>query len=383
MAERKRHSPVKDPIHGFIELNEDEWSVVDDPNFQRLRYIKQIGFAFLVYPGANHTRFEHSIGTMKMTRDICKALGTDPEEASMAGLLHDIGHTPFSHDSEFVLGEYLKTDHEQVGKDIISNSSIRDRISESTISFKRVMGYFDNINEAKVISGPLGSDRMDYLLRDSYYTGTPYGTIEYEMIKNRMNLINGEPAIMESGIENAESMLISRYHMWMSVYYHHAIIIAAEMFKKSLRMAIEGGDLDPNELIGATDIDITNKLYSSKTQASELFKNVLKRKLFKRVIFKNTASDINIEAIKSHLINSGIGPGSFIAARVRLSGANDDMPVSDREGNRLGNLSEKSELFNILSKTLKSKNLTVIASDEKSIGAVSSATKEYSKNNPI
>ncbi len=379
MIDPRRHVSVMDPVLGFIGLSDAELSVVDDPNLQRLRYVRQMGFTYLVFPGANHTRFEHSIGTMKITRDICKTLGIEFEEAPMAGLLHDIGHTPFSHAGESIVKEYLKKDHEQIGKEIISKGSIRDRISESTLSFKKLMSYLGNTSEARVISGPLGSDRMDYLIRDSYYTGAVYGTIEYETVKNKMVLVGHEPAILESGIESAESMLIARYHMHSSIYNHHTILIASVMLEKALRFSIEEGEIDPREIPTLSDSSLFDRLCSSKTASSELTKRIMERRLFKRVMFEDADPGMDTNDIRSCLLDAGIEDSKFIVSNVRLRGAADDMPVSDRHGKILGKLSERSKIFNVLANTLGSWNMILVASDKMSTESVSSALKKAHK----
>ncbi len=162
---------IKDSIFGDIKLDKDQQKIVNDPNFQRLRYIKQTGFLYLVYPGANHTRFEHSIGTMNLTKDICERLNLEKEELILSGLLHDIGHTPFSHQSEELVEKYLHKNHEQIGEEIISKSSIRDKISESSPSFKKILSYLRGNKEGKIVTGSIGSDRLPNARFLLYWSG--------------------------------------------------------------------------------------------------------------------------------------------------------------------------------------------------------------------
>jgi HD superfamily phosphohydrolases len=129
---------IRDPLFGDIHINDVAQRLIDNEWMQRLRYIKQLGFDYLVYPAANHSRFEHSLGTMKVTSDMAsKIFSEDDPELSIAGLMHDIGHTPFSHQSEDIATKYLKKTHEEIGASIISESSIHDVISESTLSLKK------------------------------------------------------------------------------------------------------------------------------------------------------------------------------------------------------------------------------------------------------
>ena len=158
---------IRDSIHGDLHLNDFELEILDTVEMQRLRRIKQLGFTNLIYPGANHTRFEHSIGTLFLADKLAKRLGFDSEIQQLlriCGLLHDIGHAPFSHVTE----RALKHKHETVTKQIIKNSSITDKLSQK-FDPKLVMNIVDGkTSYGKIISGDLDVDRMDYLKRDSY-----------------------------------------------------------------------------------------------------------------------------------------------------------------------------------------------------------------------
>ncbi|MFI5412914.1 MAG: HD domain-containing protein, partial [Candidatus Micrarchaeales archaeon] len=131
---------IRDAVVGNIQPTENELSLIEDENFQRLRHIKQTGFSSLVYTGANHTRFEHSLGTMLITRHMVEQISDEPiEELECVGLLHDIGHAAFSHAADTSLKKHLKMTHEQVGEEIIRKSSIKDKIQDSTLSFKKII----------------------------------------------------------------------------------------------------------------------------------------------------------------------------------------------------------------------------------------------------
>ncbi len=355
---------IKDSIFGDIKLNWDQQKIVNDPNFQRLRYIKQTGFLYLVYPGANHTRFEHSLGTMKLTKDICKRLNLENEELILSGLLHDIGHTPFSHQSEDVVEKYLHKNHEQIGEEIISKSSIRDRISESSLSFKKILHYFRGNDEGKIITGSLGSDRIDYLMRDSHYTGATYGIIEFERLKSKISIKGTSPVIYENGIISAESMLIARYHMFISAYIHHTTLIAGSMFRKALSASIESGHIDPKTLEEHTDFSIISEMLKVKGYVRETTKRILERRLFKRV-FYSEMNKTNTEDIKQKILKFGIKDEAFIIIQAGLKTNIEDIGVIDSNDKIIGNLKDKSKLLNVLSKESKNKNILMIVSDEK------------------
>jgi putative nucleotidyltransferase with HDIG domain len=155
---------IRDPIHGLIKISEKEKKIIDQPIFQRLRRIKQLSVEYLVYPSATHTRFEHSLGVMELSGKMASVLKWNVEEARLAGLLHDIGHIAFSHSGEKLLPLFGFENHEDLGKEMLEAMGIGLGEEEYLVSFD------------------YGSDRMDYLVRDAYHTGTAYGIIEYDTI---------------------------------------------------------------------------------------------------------------------------------------------------------------------------------------------------------
>ena len=178
---------IRDSVYGDIRLNEIEVEVMDNPQFQRLRRIKQLGLISLIYPGANHTRFEHSIGTMHIASKLADKLDLNQEDKELvriSALLHDIGHGPFSHVSEGV----LSFPHEELTKYVIKNTAIRD-IVEKKFDIDKIIEIINGEGKfGPIVSGELDADRMDYLLRDSHYTGVAYGIIDYERIISNINL---------------------------------------------------------------------------------------------------------------------------------------------------------------------------------------------------
>ena len=190
---KKEYLEITDPIHDFIRLTNTERKIIDTPVFQRLRRIKQLSGAHLTYPGAQHTRFEHSLGVMHIasmagTSLESKGITTkdDVSNLRLAALLHDIGHGPFSHLFEEVLQRKNKKTHEQIGKQIILNTEIGDIISENGFDKKLIQnlamgeGKLQFMNE--IVSGALSADMMDYLLRDGYFTGAEHAKIDHSRI---------------------------------------------------------------------------------------------------------------------------------------------------------------------------------------------------------
>ena len=211
---------IKDPVHGYIELDDFARALLDSPALQRLRYIRQLGFSYLVYPGANHTRFEHSLGTMYLSDIASRRFGlSDPERklVGAAALLHDIGHGPFSHASEPLLEEYLHRTHDAI--EFFVHGQTRDILMQHDIDPDELSAVVTGHHPlSSIIHGDLDVDRMDYLLRDAYYTGAPYGMVDAQRLIRNMIRTDDGVILDENGINAAESLLIART---MTVSYTH------------------------------------------------------------------------------------------------------------------------------------------------------------------
>ncbi len=369
---------IRDPLFGDIHINDVAQRLIDNEWMQRLRYIKQLGFDYLVYPAANHSRFEHSLGTMKVTSDMAsKIFSEDDPELSIAGLMHDIGHTPFSHQSEDIATKYLKKTHEEIGASIISESSIHDVISESTLSLKKVLSYFKGESRGKLITGPLGSDRIDYLMRDAYNTGVAYGVIDYIRLMNKLAFSkDGNVAIYENGIGGAESMLIARYYMFSSVYLHHTAVISEAMYNLALENAIEEGSIIPKEFIYFTDDKAVAELLKSNA-SKHIIEMVLSRNLFKRAYYEEIGKkQINVQEVRDAIEMAGVKYNDYVIRVINFKGGNDDVQLIDNTGKRICMLSEKSELFNTLGKMLNSRRILMVACNPKFKDKINTAIKK-------
>ncbi|TRO47965.1 HD domain-containing protein, partial [Candidatus Bathyarchaeota archaeon] len=181
---------IKDPIHGYIRITESEKKIIDSRPFQRLRRIKQLALSFLVYPAANHTRFEHSLGTMHLAGILGENLPVDFTDSSiaelrLASLLHDVGHGPLSHLFEPLLSKYVNKNHEEMTTWLIENSELNDKICEVGFEPKRISklatGRLMDKNKPyidHIIRSSVDVDKMDFIIRDSYHTGAGYGYID-------------------------------------------------------------------------------------------------------------------------------------------------------------------------------------------------------------
>lgn len=237
---------ILDPIHGPIPLTPIEIDVISTPVFQRLRNITQLSMASLVFPGATHNRFQHCLGTMQVIDKLLYTLKMEeylPKEEEtkdriiqilrISALLHDCGHLPFSHTFENL---YLKGAHEEFGRCIIERSSISNYLEKNGIQPATIGNLVTgnapmkdpNVKELTELIPLLHSnadaDRMDYLLRDAYYTGVPYGRIDINRICNHVSLFEGRICFHEKVQDALEDFLFSRYQMYKIVYIHKTVI---------------------------------------------------------------------------------------------------------------------------------------------------------------
>jgi len=272
---------VRDSVHGDLQLDDFEVKLADTPEIQRLRRIKQLGFTYLVYPGANHTRFEHSIGTMYLASRLAGNLDLEDRTKKIlriCALLHDVGHGPFSHVSEGV----LDTTHEDFTSKIIKNSHISDILSE-TFDTQEIIDIISGKGSlGQIISGEIDVDRMDYLLRDSYYTGVAYGVIDVERLIYNMKL-EENLLLDQKGIQAAESTLLARYFMYPSVYQHHTTRIINSMFRSCLRKLFESGEIKKDTIYQYDDVDIIAAMRSKEGYIKDMIQRIDNRELLKNV----------------------------------------------------------------------------------------------------
>jgi len=236
---------INDPVYGFINIpSEIVFDLISHPYFQRLRYIKQLGMTHLVYPGALHTRFHHALGAMHLMGlaiEILRSKGhkinsEEEEAATIAILLHDIGHGPFSHALEYSLAHGIK--HEDISMLIMEklNAEFGGRLTPAIDIFK---GKYHKKFLAQLVSGQLDLDRMDYLNRDSFFTGVSEGVISFDRIIKMFNVLDDNLVIEEKGIYSIENFLISRRLMYWQVYLHKTVIAGEMVLVKILKRAKE------------------------------------------------------------------------------------------------------------------------------------------------
>ena len=276
---------INDPVYGFISLpSELVYDVISHPYFQRLRYIKQLGMTHLVYPGALHTRFHHALGAMHLMSlaiEILKSKGhtiTEGEEeaATLAILLHDIGHGPFSHALEHSLVTGIR--HEDISAKLMHdlNDHFDGRLTHAIEVFN---GTYPKKFLHQLISGQLDLDRMDYLNRDSFFTGVSEGVISFDRIIKMFNVFDDDLVIEEKGIYSIEKFLIARRLMYWQVYLHKTVIsgemILVKLLERAKELASQGVDLFASpSLKYFLQNDISERNFFSNHENLEHFTNL-------------------------------------------------------------------------------------------------------------
>lgn len=299
---------IKDPVHGYIQIEPELLPILDSPEVQRLRHIRQLGFSYLVYPGAHHTRFEHSLGAMHLASLMASRISLPREDhlmVSSAALLHDIGHGPFSHAIEGLAFEHLGRGHTDV-RDLIISQPLGEVLCDMGVDPVAVCLMIEGTHPmAGIIHGELDVDRMDYLLRDAHYTGVPYGTVDAGRLIRATRLVDGAIVLHESGIQAAESLLIARTLMRPAVYYHHVSRIAEKMFSSAV---YEHTRREPAAVLQEmTRMDdaacLQALLHSGWKEAGDLSGDLYYRRLYKRALYigKDDISPSLRHATDSHL----------------------------------------------------------------------------------
>ncbi|MFB6175530.1 MAG: HD domain-containing protein [Candidatus Nanohalobium sp.] len=272
---------IRDPLHGYIELRKEEVKILDSPQMQRLRRIKQNGLTDLVYPGANHTRFDHSLGVMHLAGKFAENLDLDQQrkqELRIAGLLHDSGHGPFSHASE-VVAEQKDLSHEEMSCRKVRK--LEDTIPVDTDRIEKIIHGELEIGQA--VAGEIDADRMDYLERDAYFTGVDHGNIDAETIIRVAEIDSRRLVFNHKAVEALEGLLTARFHMMKSVYTHHASQIAEKMLQRSLESYIQQGN-NAEQMMKLDDYQAHNQLLEAEGPAKKLYSRIKDRRLYKRAL---------------------------------------------------------------------------------------------------
>ena len=289
---------IRDPLWNNIRLDALSMRLVDTRTFQRLRYVRQLGLTYLVYPGATHTRFEHALGahhlarlTLGLMAERRELRGVPDDECAVvrsAALLHDVGHYPFSH----ALEEIGALHHEEVARPLITDGELAAALTEGIGDdapgrvYALIRGESDSPLQG-LISGSLDLDKIEYLKRDALMCGVPYGEIDVDRLTNSLVVVadpdSGRPTvgILEKGLSALESLLFAKYQMYRNVYWHHAVRSATAMYKRLVDEALAAAALDPRALPSYTDEGLLHELDG---RASPLLDALRQRRLYKRAL---------------------------------------------------------------------------------------------------
>ena len=343
---------INDPVHGFIKIPyEIIFDIMEHRCFQRLRRISQTGLLSLIFPGATHTRFHHAIGTMHLmfnALEILKQKGvkisTEEEKGAMlAVLLHDVGHGPFSHALENILMDNWH--HEKLS--LLLMAQLNEEFSgELTIAIQMFQGKYHRKFFNQLISSQLDVDRLDYLKRDSFYTGVSEGNINTQRILSTLNVLDDELVLDEKGIYSIEHYLVARMFMYWQVYYHKAAVLAENLLIKIMNRAktlvsqnvkveasenlkyflyressTEATEEDIARFMELDDTDVLQAIKSWKNHEdfvlSYLCKTVINRK-FPKIIYSSTpfSDDLVQEKVQETNLHFGIENGDLLVDNI-------------------------------------------------------------------
>ncbi len=271
---------IRDPVWNTIRMGSVAVAIMDTAAFQRLRYIRQLGLAHLVYPGATHTRFDHALGVYHLAvraLEILKAGPPVPDHVwrdahliPYAALLHDIGHYAFSHALEELEPERIAGDHEEMSARFFESAPLKAALEPLGAGaadeiYRIIRGEGGNALRG-LVSGSLDLDKMEYLRRDARFCGVPYGEVDVERLLQGLAVLRDpvtgdwEVGLRGKAMSTLESLLFSKYQMFRTVYWHHAVRAATGLYKRIVETAVEAGLVSPLELIGPTDEELLYQL---------------------------------------------------------------------------------------------------------------------------
>jgi len=303
---------IRDPLWQTIRLDDTARQLVDTPAVQRLRYVRQLGHAHLVYPGANHSRFEHALGAHELARrtlalladgaQLARVPAEEPALVRAAALLHDVGHYPYSH----ALEEIGVPHHEAVAEPLITGGAVGAvlRAAFGADAPARVLALIAGTGTsplAGLISGSTDLDKLEYLRRDALMCGVPYGEIDVDRLMHALVVVDdpttGRLAIglRAKGLSALESLLFAKYQMYRNVYWHHAVRSATAMYKRMVEDALQSGALSTTTLATFTDEGLLAALDGPAAPA--LLTALRERRLYKRLV-EAPAAELDTDALE-------------------------------------------------------------------------------------
>jgi HD superfamily phosphohydrolase len=289
---------IKDPVHGYVYITEMEKEIIDSYPVQRMRRLRQLAGSEYVYPGANHTRFEHSVGVMYLAGKVAEnqniAQSISEEEAEIvriAALLHDVGHGPFSHVFEHLLDKRLGKTHEDLTRWIVTNSELKDLLSKHGLNPKDIgdlaTGVLHKPNKTfldQIISSAVDVDKLDFVVRDTHHTGAEYGYIDVFRLIHALDIVDGNLAVDIGALSALESLIIARIESFKSIYFHRVgraaqIMLAIAMERADNELGLSNFKT-PEEYLAMDDYTVWAKLKNCK-KSKDIIESLERRRMLK------------------------------------------------------------------------------------------------------
>ncbi|MGD2066097.1 MAG: HD domain-containing protein [Candidatus Bathyarchaeota archaeon] len=295
---RRYWGEIKDPVHGYVYITEAEKQLIDSYPVQRLRRLRQLAGSEFVYSGANHTRFEHSIGVMYLAgeltenQNLCQLLSEEEIQiVRMAALLHDVGHGPFSHVFEHLLVKFLKKTHEDMTQWIIQESELHDIINRLGIDpdavAKLAVGELRKPGKAfldQIIQSAVDVDKLDFVVRDTYHTGAEYGYVDVFRLIHMLDVLGENLAVDVGALSALESFVLARLESFRSIYFHRVGRAAQIMLATAMEAANEELGLveydSPDDYLALNDYTVWTKLKECK-KSKAIMDDLERRRLLK------------------------------------------------------------------------------------------------------
>ncbi|MFC3960037.1 HD domain-containing protein [Halovivax cerinus] len=278
---------IKDSVHDHIAVDGVARALLDTPALQRLRRISQLGTVSLVYPSANHTRFEHSLGVYHLACEALDQLGIEGVQAdriTAASMLHDVGHGPFSHNVEDLIQRHTGRYHDDVHA-LLSDGEIGTVLHDHDLDPARIADLVAGDGEfGQLVSGELDVDRMDYLVRDAHHTGVPYGTIDHGRLVRELRFVDGELVLGAGNVQAAESLLVARALMNPTVYSHSVARISKAMLRRATETLLDADAVDAETIARMDDYELVVALRQCAA-SRPLVRRLDDRRLHKRAVW--------------------------------------------------------------------------------------------------
>ena len=431
---KERSKTVHDAVHGSLDLGGVFLELLDSAEFQRLHGIHQLGLAKLVFPGANHTRLEHSLGVWHICTRLTEQMGIGEGRDAIAAacFLHDAGHLPFSHTLEYILHDALGIDHEEITRRIITGrydilregenlpqrKKVVEILEDAGLDPREVAGYIgpqsgqrpDGALErfapgsrgrsgpgkylGQILHGALDADQLDYLLRDAHYTGVAYGVVDLPRLLRTMVFCDGRLVVQKSGLAAVESMLVARALMYSSVYFHRTVRIGEMMMARAVERMDGVRELDLPRMV---DAELLEHLHSAGGFQKDVALRLKYRRLFKKALTIPAAGLDEEQAVRLSELEDARHRRSVEDEIARRAGVEEgyvivDMPSKEvllseprmrqtdvlilgEDGRRLQPLSKHSPLARALQYRLVPDWAVMVSSDARSRAKVAEAAK--------